>query len=71
MLILMLLTTLHMNHLLVLVKIDSVGANGVPEWRANLYLSYGWDDHTVRAAYYYIPETAETRDANDKLTRFN
>lgn len=49
-------------------KIDSVGANGVPEWRANLYLSYGWDDHTVRAAYYYIPETAETRDANDKLT---
>ena len=49
-------------------KIDSVGANGVPEWRANLYLSYGWDDHTVRAAYYYIPETAENRDADDKLT---
>ena len=49
-------------------KVDSVGAKGVPEWRANLYLSYGWDDHTVRAAYYYIPETAETRDANDKLT---
>ena len=48
-------------------KVDSVGAKGVPEWRANLYLSYGWDDHTVRAAYYYIPETASTRDANDKL----
>jgi hypothetical protein len=48
-------------------KIDSVGAKGVPEYRANLYLSYGWDDHTVRAAYYYIPETASTRDANDKL----
>jgi len=49
-------------------KVDSVGAKGVPEWRANLYLSYGWDDHTVRAAYYYIPETASTRDANNKLT---
>ena len=48
-------------------KVDSVGAKGVPEYRANLYLSYGWDDHTVRAAYYYIPETASTRDANDKL----
>ena len=48
-------------------KIDSVGAKGVPEYRANLYLSYAWDDHTVRAAYYYIPETASTRDANDKL----
>ena len=23
-------------------KVDSVGANGIPEWRANLYLSYGW-----------------------------
>ena len=48
-------------------KIDSVGAKGIPEYRANLYLSYGWDDHTVRAAYYYIPETASSRDANDKL----
>lgn len=42
-------------------KIDSVGAAGVPEWRANLFVNYDWSDYGVRAAYYYIPSTAETR----------
>jgi iron complex outermembrane receptor protein len=42
-------------------KVDSVGAAGVPEWRANLFLGYNWADYGVRAAYYYIPSTAETR----------
>ena len=48
-------------------KLDSVGSAGVPEWRANLNLSYAWGDHTVRATYFFIPSTAENRDANDKL----